>query len=591
MKKLKCSLKTILFAASLSATALLATSKVWAQTVPSGEWLSWGQNIDNTKNPVGETFLTKDNVKNLKPEWIWEARASVYTFPTIKDNWLYVTDYPLFSPQSIIDPKKDGGWIYAVDRTKGTTIWERRIYDYSGSEGNILSRNSPAIFEDMLVFGDALNSSSFARTFKNAKSSVYGVNRFTGEMIWKTVVDDHYASQITQSPVIHDGVVYVGVSSIELAIPGLLGPLYSCCNFRGSMLALDAKTGAILWKTYTIPDNQGRRDQFSGGSVWGSSPSIDTKRGVVYIATGNNYDAPTPLKDCIKDSKDDAIKEEACYVNFDAPDNYFDSVMALDLKTGAIRWVQKVLRYDAWNFACLLPNPIQLACPKPKGGDYDFGQAPMIIHDALVDGKTKDLVVVGQKTGIFWAFDPDQGGNTVWSTQVGPEGLFGGHEFGSATDGKRIYVQITNLEHKDIPLIAGPHKGETTHGGIWAALDIATGTILWQMPVPASSLPLTGNIDSGKFGKGLGIGFFALAMGPLSVANGVVYAGSLDGYMYAMDAETGNFLWSYKTKGSINSAPSIVDGSLYWGSGYPIGFGDTKLYKFSLPEAFSTPAR
>lgn len=554
-----------------------------------GEWLFWGHDINNSKFPSSETAINKDNIKNLKAEWVWEARSNVYVYPSIKDNWLYTTDYPLLSVKSVIHPEKDGGWLYAIDRNTGKTLWERSIYQYSENRANVVSRSSPAIFDDLIIIGDAVHAGTIAQGFRGSRAAMYGINRFNGELVWKTVVEDHFAAQITQSPVVHDGLVYVGVSSLELTIPGILGPAYSCCNFRGSMLALDARSGEILWKTYTIPENYGQTDLFSGGSVWGSSPSIDTERGLVYIATGNNYDVPSALKQCLRESENDSIQEEACYEKFDPADNYFNAILALDMKTGAVRWSQKVMRYDAWNFACLadfipyLPIPQKLACPRPKGGDYDFGQAPMLIKDVTINGETKDLLVAGQKTGMFWAFDPEQNGKVIWATEVGPYGLLGGHEFGSATDGKRIYAQITNAEHKEFQLQAGIYEGQTAKGGLWAALDVVTGEILWQTPVPGSNKPISGGgIDHHHFGKDLALGFFALAMGPMTVANDIVYAGSLDGHMYALSGETGEILWSYKTDGSINSAPSIVDGSLYWGSGYWLGFPDNKLYKFSL---------
>ncbi|WP_176736989.1 outer membrane protein assembly factor BamB family protein [Oligoflexus tunisiensis] len=551
---------------------LLSLTCLSSTLAAQSQWPFWGYDISNSKFPAAEKTISPVSVKNLQTEWVFEARSSVYVFPTIQDHWLYFTDYPLFSVSSVINPKEDGGWLYALDRHTGEKIWEQSIYSYSGSKANIVSRSSPAIFEDMLIIGDAVNVRTAAQAFHEARASMYGIDRFTGKLLWKTVVEEHPAAQITQSPVVHDGVVYVGVSSIELAIPGALGPLYACCSFRGSMLALDARTGRILWKTYTVPDNQGRTDQFSGGSIWGSSPSIDPERGLVYVATGNNYDAPQALKSCLQKADNDPAREERCYEEHEPKDNYFDSILALDMKTGAVRWVQKVLRYDAWNFACLskvIPlNPITLACPKPSGGDFDFGQAPMLIKNVKYQDKTGDLLVAGQKTGLFWAFDPDRDGEVVWVTRVGPDGLFGGHEFGSATDGQRIYVQITNFEHKDIVLTAGPYQGQTTRNGLWAALDIASGRLLWQMPVPGHD-PL------------------AVAMGPLSVANGVVFGGSLDGVMYALDAATGQILWKHETEGSINSAPSIVDGALYWGSGYPIGTADNKLYKFAYPEACS----
>lgn len=552
----------------------------------SADWLSWGKDFDNAKFAQEETLLSPESVKSLGEDWMFETRGSVYVFPTIKDDWLYVTDYPLLTLESVVKPKEAGGWLYALDKDTGKLRWEKSIYEYSGSRANIVSRSSPAVFEDTVIFGDAFNVSTPVHILGNPRTSVYSVDRFTGELRWKTVVEEHFAGQITQSPTVYNGIVYVGVSSGEIYVPAALSLLYPCCTFRGSIVALDAKTGKILWQTYTVPKVEKQKDYFSGGSVWGSAPAVDEKRGLLYVATGNNYNAPKAFKDCLKDAKSDPEKEEVCYTEHDPKDNYFDAVLALDLKTGEVKWSKKVMRYDAWNFACNanigpLPNPISIACPKPAGGDDDFAQAPMILHDVNVNGDVKDLVVAGQKTGVFWAFDPDKNGDIVWTTKVGPDGIIGGHEFGSATDGTRIYAQITNLEHTSFELTAGPWKGQTTHGGIWSALDPSTGKILWQTPVPNATLPLTGEISHPKFGEKLGLGFFALAQGPLSVGNGVVYAGSLDGTMVALKAETGEILWSKQNKGSINSAPAIVDGALYWGSGYPVGFPDNKLYRFS----------
>jgi polyvinyl alcohol dehydrogenase (cytochrome) len=262
--------------------------------------------------------------------------------------------------------------------------------------------------------------------------------------------------------------------------------------------------------------------------------------------------------------------------------------VALDLKTGAVKWAQKTLLYDAWNVACarfIAPwYPNLGGCPSPAGIDADFGQAPMILTINRNGGGTKDILAVGQKSGLFLTLDPDQNGKILWSTKVGPDGTFGGHQWGSAADEKRIYTQITNYDHKETTLVAGPYKGTTVNGGYWSALDKETGEILWQTPVPASFLPLRGDgILHLSFGRNLGKGFFGVSMGPLTVANGIVYAGSMDGHMYSMDAENGRIVWSFKTKGSVMSAPSIVDGVLYWGTGYEkLGFDGHQLFAFSI---------
>lgn len=249
--------------------------------------------------------------------------------------------------------------------------------------------------------------------------------------------------------------------------------------------------------------------------------------------------------------------------------NDVDAIMSLNRDTGAIRWVHKLQGFDAWTTACIgLPT----ACPSPNGPDYDFGQGPM-----LIPLKKSDIVAAGQKSGLMWGLDA-QTGATVWSTAVGPGSSLGGMEWGSATDGKRIYFAVANLNFGPAAhyTMVNPPPGTpaTSDAGSWGAVDPATGQILWQTADP------NGSID----------------IGPVSVANGVVYAGSMGGLffppfanaeptMFALDAANGKQLWSYTSGGSVNAGPAVVNGTLYWGSGYThLGFGggNNKLFAFSL---------
>ena len=174
-----------------------------------------------------------------------------------------------------------------------------------------------------------------------------------------------------------------------------------------------------------------------------------------------------------------------------------------------------------------------------------------------------DLVGIGQKSGAYWALNPDTGA-IVWSTIVGPGGTTGGIQWGTATDGTRIYVAITNSLHLTYTLANG---GPTINWGSWAALDPRTGRILWQVPDPTP-----GTVDPGA----------------VSVANGVLYAGSYSGAMYGLDARNGAVLFTFASGGSVIDAPSIVKGTVYWGSGYrniPPGIGNNKVFAFTLPKA------
>jgi polyvinyl alcohol dehydrogenase (cytochrome) len=311
-------------------------------------------------------------------------------------------------------------------------------------------------------------------------------------------------------------------------------------------VALDAKNGAMLWKTFDMPDNGGQTNQYSGGAVW-QPPAIDPKRGTLFIGTGNNYTVPADVQAC---------QNATPTANCTASDDFFDAALGLDLKTGQVKWSRKLQGLDTWTVACLLPgaatNP---NCPVPSSPDFDFGgSGPNLVGN---------IVGFGQKSGIFWALNPDNG-NIVWSTPVGPGASLGGIEWGTATDGKRIYVAIANSDLLPYTLVP---SGQQITWGSWSALDVATGKIVWQTADPTS-----GAIDRGS----------------VSVANGVMYAGSNSGEMYALDATTGNILWNFASGGSVIDGPSIVDGDLYWGSGYKEirGTGNNKVYAFTLaPQA------
>ena len=171
-----------------------------------------------------------------------------------------------------------------------------------------------------------------------------------------------------------------------------------------------------------------------------------------------------------------------------------------------------------------------------------------------------NIVGIGQKSGIYWALDPDDG-RIVWTAAVGPGGSLGGIEWGTATDGERIYVAIGNNDHLPYTLVP---SGQTITWGSWSALDVKTGNILWQ-----TADPTAGTMDTGA----------------VSVANGVLYAGSYAGQMYALDAKTGEILWAFPSGGSVIDAPSILDGFVYWGSGYrniPPGIGNNKVFAFTV---------
>src|SRR5712672_751007 len=510
-------------AAFINVLLLLFSSMLNAQS-PSGEskagqWRIAGQNLSNTWSQPGEHSINPANVKELKPKWVFTTGGDVSATPTVDGDAVYFPDW--------------GGNLFAVKKESGRLIWSHKISDYDSVSGAV-SRVSPAVDHDQVIIGDILSSN---QTHDGA--NVIAVDRKTGALRWITQVESHPAAIITGSPVIFNGVVYIGVSSNEETLA--TNPAYPCCSFRGSVVALDVKSGAMLWKTFDMPDNNGQTDQYSGGAIW-QPPAIDPKRGTLFIGTGNNYTVPAAVVAC---------QNANPTANCTAPDDFFDTALALDLRTGQIKWAKRLQGFDTWTVACITssgPNP---NCPVPSSPDFDLGGAgPNLVGN---------IVGFGQKSGIFWALNPENG-NIVWSTPVGPGASLGGIEWGTATDGKRIYVAIANSDLLPYTLVP---SGQKITWGAWSALDVTTGKILWQT---ADTTP--GTIDRGS----------------VSVANGVMYAGSNSGQMYAINAKTGDILWNFASGGTVLDGPAIVDGVLYWGSGYRNirGTGNNKVYAFTL---------
>jgi len=245
-------------------------------------------------------------------------------------------------------------------------------------------------------------------------------------------------------------------------------------------------------------------------------------------------------------------------------------------------WSYRVVGHSPWQRACGSQPPTVTWCAPEsdnqfRGGDkWDLGGSGANVFQ-IGEGKDKrDVVGVGEKSGVYVVLDAKTG-EFIWNTLIGPGGDQGGMEWGTAFDGDRIYVSITNHHHIRYQLTQnGVTSGAYFTGGSWAALDPETGKILWQTADPQSET-LAGHA----------VGVWDLA--PVSVANGVLYAASMaktgDEY-YALDAATGAILWGFPAGSAVNAGPAVVNGSVYWGSGYrrsgAEGSGNNQLFAFSL---------
>src|SRR5581483_1944579 len=244
-----------------------------------------------------------------------------------------------------------------------------------------------------------------------------------------------------------------------------------------------------------------------------------------------------------------------------------DAVLALDAKTGKLLWSRQVTADDVYNNACAIPgNP---NCPPPSGGDFDFGQPPMLV--VLADGRRE--LVIGQKSGIAYALDPDKEGAILWQTRLGSGGPLGGIMWGSSTDGEKMYVAESGLAFKGIApdkasaqgfrLLLNPNQG----GGLFA-LDLKTGQKVWSAP-PSHECGDRDNCSPGQSQAVTGM-------------PGVVFSGSLDGHIRAYSTSDGKVLWDDNTAreyttvngqsahgGSLDGpGPVVAGGMLYVSSGY-----------------------
>jgi polyvinyl alcohol dehydrogenase (cytochrome) len=531
----------------LVATILTAA----ASASMAGDWPMFGQSPANTASSTELPNLSIGNVSKLTPLWTFTTGGDVSARAAVVLGIAYFPDW--------------AGNIYAVDAFTGALIWKRQLSDYGLAAGTY-SRTSPAVVDGIVYIGTQYVASG-------PTGWLLAIDRFTGKLIWKTQPDpDNPSPVITASPVVVEGTVYVGMTSNEEFVAGE-SSTYICCSQRGSVVAVDAFNGAVKWQTHTVPLG------YSGGNVWGSTPVVDAARRTVYVGTGNNYAVPNDpsYQACISMG----LSRASCL----PADDHFDSVIAFDTENGAIKWATRLASWnqpnaadpaqsgvtngsDFWNTSCGGMFGYAGNCPPSPGPDYDFGSGPNeITYDT--GRRTETIIGVGQKSGIYYALNPDTGA-VLWKTQVGPGSSLGGIEWGSASDGTSIYVAIANLDGLPYGV-----DGSLTAGS-WAALDPATGAIKWQTADPT---PYTGAID----------------LGPLAVANGVVYAPSMGGYgsastvnptMFALNAETGKIVWSFAPGSSVIAGATIAEDTVFWGAGYShfgptLGSGNNKFFAFS----------
>jgi polyvinyl alcohol dehydrogenase (cytochrome) len=496
----------------------------------NAQWNGWGRGLDNTRYQP-EPAIRASDVAKLAVKWAYGYQSGTeFGQPTIVDERLFVAG--------------STGRIYSLDSKTGCTYW---TYDAAaGSRTAItigeLARTRvaalPRRLKRTLAHLDVIKAPS-AAFFGDDTGAVYALDAQKGTLLWKTQVDTHPTARIVGAPTLYNEHLYVAVSSTEDAAAA--NPSYSCCTFRGSVVALDIGSGRTVWKSYTVlqepqptrKNNAGVQELGPSGAAITSSPTIDPKRNVLYVGTGGSA---TGLEQSLT-----------------------DAVVAFDLAEGKLRWVKQLVRPDA--------------------GTAGSGFSSPPVLRTLATGN--QILLVGQKSGVVYSLDPDHGGNILWQTKigdssavaaavggptgavsvVGPPGVAGsagGVAWGSAADHRSLYVALSGL-------LAQPANA----AGSLTALDMTTGAARWHTAAPQPAC---------SWGERNCAHAQAQAV---TVMPGSAFSGSMDGHLRAYSTIDGKILWDFdtakdfQTKNGIKASggpldhggATIVNGMVYVNSG------------------------
>ena len=495
--------------------------------------------------------LTAAQVPRLKLKWSFAMSGG--GMPTVIGDWLWAANR--------------NGKLYALDPKSGCVRW-------AVEAGGM--RTTP------MVIRSDVSPSGWATYVGERTRQVKAYDAQTGKLIWTSpVLETHASSGIGGSPIVAGDQILAPTTSGEEG--AARQNTYPCCSFRGALIALDLRTGRINWRTPMIEGPLkpiGRTSAGvtlqgpAGGAIW-SAPLADLKRGLVYVATGDSYtDAPAPMT---------------------------DAIVAMDLKTGKVRWVNQVTPNDNYIMGCPLVNK-STNCPTNEGPDYDFGATPLMF--TLKGGR--QVLVSGQKSGVAYGMDPDTG-KTLWQTKVGAGSHLGGIEWGIAADESRVYVpnaDMVNLLDEALRP-SGKNVEARPYGAArpgLSALDPATGKVLWYTPAPKAPCSYAGD-RSRDTARGACIRAQSAA---ISVMPGIVFSGTADGWFRAYDSRTGRIVWAYSTTaqtydtangvkgqpgGSVDGlGPAIANGMVFTMSGFN-GASNTGGNGINVLLAFSVDGR
>ena len=502
-----------------AANAYCSDRRVSIADRPKTAWNGWSPSGDNARyQSAAAAGLSIDKVRNLKLKWAFGFDGDVTAFaqPTVIDGQVFVGSA--------------GGVIHALRADTGCLQW---TFQANGPVRSALIV-VPAGTKHAVLFGDQTGW-------------FYSIEAESGTLLWKKRIEEHDAARLTGAPAAYGGNVFVPVASWEETRS--LDATYPCCTFRGSVVALRIRDGAQMWKSYMVgePKPSGKTargtQQYgpSGAGVW-AAPTVDAKRGALYIATGDSYSSPaSPLS---------------------------DAIVAVELATGKVIWSKQVTPNDAYNSSC---GTDKQNCPAENGPDYDFGSSAILTR--MPGGR--EVLLAGQKSGMVYALDPARKGELLWQTRIANPvpnvATSVGVLWGMASDGQKVYAatassgRVKPADPKDTRrYVLDPKAG----GGL-TALNVADGAKAWsaQPIVCAEAAP---------------VGCSPAQSAAVTEIPGVVFSGSNDGHIRGYDAEDGKVIWDFDTrrefqtvngvtaKGGSVDGPGVVvvNGMLFVNSGY-----------------------
>jgi alcohol dehydrogenase (cytochrome c) len=477
------------------------------EVTSQSDWPSYNGDVGGGRfSPL--TQINKNNVSRLVPKWLFGLpnTSNLQVTPVVADGVMYVTS---------------ANECYALDAGTGREIWH---YQRPRTKG-LIGVSAGGANRGVAVAGD--------RVFMTTDHAhLIALNRVTGALMWEIEMADwHQNYYTTGAPLALQNMLIAGISGGDDGV-------------RGFLAAYDQATGREVWRFWTVPQRgepgsetwQGKAIDHPGGTTWMTGtydPVLDT----LYWPVGN------PGPDFIGDDR--------------LGDNlYTDAIVALDPKTGKLKWYFQFTPHDVW--------------------DYDAMQ-PSVLVDATWQGQPRKLLVHANRNGFFYVLDRTDGKfllgkqyvkNVTWASGLTAEGRpIVVPDMEPSRDGKRVcpsldgasnwystsFNPITNLYYvqtndkcgiftrTDMDWEAGKGFMAGSFGPapepaqrVLRALDIRTGKAVWE-------LPQTGTVNSWG--------------GVLSTAGGIVIFGEDSGALMAADASTGKPLWSFQTSQLWKASP------------------------------------